>query len=287
MKKLLTFLLTILYTFFLHQESTAQILTKIPGVDRDGIKPQVMILGLFHFDNPGLDYVKSSVPDMLAPQQQKELREVLDKIKAFKPTKIALEVEPQYNERINARYSRYLSNQDTLSRNETEQIGFRLAKELGHKSLYCVDFKKDMDFNAIIQTAQQTGQKDFLQRFQQAMGFIQVQIDRMAKMPLGEHLYAHNNLADAEHAHGAYLLMATVGKDSNYTGANVIAGWYERNLKIAMNVLRTIESPQDRVLVLFGAGHLPLLYHYFKYSPDVEVVNVEKYLRPDRTQNKK
>ncbi len=257
----------------------------IPGVDKDGKKPQVMVLGTFHFDNPGLDYVKSSVPDILTAQHQKELRELLDKIKAFNPTKIAIEVEPKHSERVNTRYSHYVAGEDTLRRSETDQIGFRLAKELGHKSLYCVDVKKDMDFNALLQTAQTSGQTDFLGRFQQAMGFIQVETEKMAKLPLLEHFRAQNNLIDGEHAHKAYLLMATVGKDTNYTGANVIAGWYERNLKIAINVLRIIKSPEDRVLVLFGAGHLPLLYHYFKFSPDVEVVNVENYLTSNGTPN--
>lgn len=275
---LLTLFFAIIFT--LSGSAGAQTPTKIPGIDQDGKKPKVMVLGTFHFDNPGLDYIKSSVSDILAAPQQKELRELLDKIKAFKPTKIAIEAEPTLSERVNARYARYVAGQDTLRRSESDQIAFRLAKELGHKALYCVDVKKDMDFNALMQTAQTTGQTNFLRRFQQASGFIQAELEKMSKMPLMEQFRLHNNLQNAEHSHSAYLLMATVGKDTNYTGANVIAGWYERNLKIAMNVIRIIDSPEDRVLVLFGAGHLPLLYHYFKFSPDVEIVNVESYLQP-------
>jgi hypothetical protein len=256
--------------------------TKIPGLDQDGKKPKVMVLGTFHFDSPNLDYIKSAVSDVLAAPQQQELRAMLDKIKAFKPTKIAIEIEPQYNERLNARYSRYVAGQDTLRRNEIDQIGFRLAKELGHKQLYCVDFKKDMDFDAMMKTAQATGQVSFLKRFEQTMGFIQQQMAATAKLPLLQQFRMHNNLSDAEHAHSAYILMATIGKDSVYTGADVVAGWYERNLKIAMNIVRTIDSPEDRILVLFGAGHLPLLYHYFKFCLDVEVVNVEQYLQSSR-----
>lgn len=276
-RSIVVFLLSI--TLLLPTAALAQNPTTVPGIDQVGKKPKIMVLGTFHFDNPGLDYVKTSVPDILTEQHQKELRDLLDKIKAFKPTKIAIEAEPQSSERINARYSRYVAGQDTLRRSETDQIGFRLAKELGHKAVYCVDIKQDMDFGAVMQTAQAVGQTDFLRRFQQATGFIQTQLNTMAKLPLLEQFRAHNNLLDGEHMHGFYLLMATVGKDTNYTGAKVIAGWYERNLKIAVNVMRIIESPEDRVLVLFGAGHLPLLYHYFKFSPDVDVVNVEDYLK--------
>lgn len=260
----------------------AQMPTTIPGIDKAEKKPKVMVLGAFHFNNAGVDYVKTSVTDVLTAERQKELRELLDNIKKFNPTKIAMEVEPKFAERLNARFARYLAGQDTLRRNETDQIGFRLAKELGHKAVYCVDFKKDMDFNAIMKTAQTSGQTDFLQRFQQGMGFIQTEAEKMQKLPLMEHFRTLNNLRDADRLHGAYLLMATVGKDSNYTGADVIAGWYERNLKIAINVARIAESPEDRILVLFGAGHLPLLYHYFKLSPDVEVVNVEEYLKAEK-----
>jgi Family of unknown function (DUF5694) len=258
--------------------ATAQLPTTIPGIDKGAKKPQVMVLGTFHFENPGKDLVKTSVADILSVERQKELRGLLDKIKEFKPTKIALEVESKSAEKIITRYSRYLAGQDTLRRNETDQIGFRLAKELGHKTVYCVDFKKDMDFGAIMKAAQEVGPKDFMNRFQQGMGFIQAESEKMQKLPLADHFHLLNNLQDAERLHGAYLLMATVGKDSNYTGANVIAGWYERNLKIAINVQRIVESSEDRILVLFGAGHLPLLYHFFKLSPDIEAVNVENYL---------
>jgi hypothetical protein len=152
--------------------ATAQMPTTIPGIEKGAKKPQVMVLGTFHFENPGRDYVKTSVTDILSVERQKELRGLLDKIKEFKPTKIALEVEPKSAEKIITRYSSYLAGQDTLRRNETDQIGFRLAKELGHKTVYCVDFKKGMDFNTIMKTAQTSGQTDFLQRFQQGMGFI-------------------------------------------------------------------------------------------------------------------
>ncbi len=280
MKVQSTLLICYLLAGVLLYEANAQLSATIPGIDKVGKKPQVMVLGTFHFQNAGLDYIKSSAPDILASERQKELRELLDKIKAFKPTKIALEVEPKSSELINKRFTSYLAGQDTLRRNETDQIGFRLAKELGHKAVYCVDIKKGMDFDAVMKTAQAVGQTEFLQRFQQGMGFIQTETPKMEKLPIVEHFRLLNNLHDAEHLHGAYLLMATVGKDSNYTGADVIAGWYERNLKIAVNVMRIVESPEDRVLVLFGAGHLPLLYHFFKLSPDVEVVNVEEYLKP-------
>jgi hypothetical protein len=50
------------------------------------------------------------------------------------------------------------------------------------------------------------------------------------------------------------------------------------NLKICVNVLRIAESPQDRILVIFGSGHAPLLRHFLRESPDVELLDAESYL---------
>jgi len=64
---------------------------KIPGLDTDVPKPKVMIVGTFHFNNPGLDYTKAERDSILSEKRQKEVRELIDRLKAFKPTKIAIE----------------------------------------------------------------------------------------------------------------------------------------------------------------------------------------------------
>src|SRR5262249_45278445 len=76
---------------------------KIPGLDTDTPKPKVMILGTFHFANPGLDYTKVERDSILSEKRQKEVRDLIDRLKTFKPTKIAVEV-PYGTTKVNDRF---------------------------------------------------------------------------------------------------------------------------------------------------------------------------------------
>src|SRR5256885_5519416 len=65
-------------------------------------------------------------------------------LKRFQPTKIAVERDPGDN-RLSKDYADYLAGKHELTRNEIEQLGFRLAKELGHKTVYGVDADGELD----------------------------------------------------------------------------------------------------------------------------------------------
>src|ERR1044072_6612564 len=99
-------------TFVLSLSASAQQLPKeIPGLDTYPPKPKVMILGTFPFAKPALDYTKAERDSILSPKRQKEVRELIDKVKAFKPTKIAIE-SPYGTTSVNDNYNLFL--QDTF-----------------------------------------------------------------------------------------------------------------------------------------------------------------------------
>ena len=101
-------------------------------------RAEVLVLGTYHMANPGRDIVNMKVDDVLAPKRQAEIAEVTAVLKKFRPTKIAVEASFN-NDAMLKRYTDYVAGKYELTRNETEQIGFRLAKELGHKTIYSVD----------------------------------------------------------------------------------------------------------------------------------------------------
>ena len=70
-----------------------------------------------------------------------------------------------------------------------------------------------------------------------------------------------------------------MGADTSYPGATMVARWYERNLKIASNILRVIDSPSDRVLVVIGAAHAPILRELLERVPGVNVIPAASILR--------
>jgi hypothetical protein len=46
------------------------------------------------------------------------------------------------------------------------------------------------------------------------------------------------------------------GEPYEYAGPDLIARWFERNLRIYGNIRALATTPSDRILVIYGAGHL-------------------------------
>ena len=100
---------------------------------------RVMLLGTFHFDNPGLDAVKYTPIDVMQPEQQAYVVALSERLARFAPTKVLLEYTDDVDEKINQRYRDYLAGKFELRKNEVYQVGFRVAKIMGHKRVYGFD----------------------------------------------------------------------------------------------------------------------------------------------------
>ena len=83
-------------------------------------------------------------------------------------------------------------------------------------------------------------------------------------------------------SHGIYLVNTFgVGEGEEYPGVDgFVSQWYNRNLKIFQNI-RRISEPGESVVVVIGAGHLPIIRHAAESSPEFEVVEVADYLAND------
>lgn len=260
------------------QIARAQELNVRNALGLTGARPVITILGTYHWANPNLDAVKSTYEDPRSPKRQAEVRQLLDKLKAFKPTKIAVE-QPYGSTAIQERYSSYVKGQYELSASETDQVGLRLAKELGHATVYPFDVRLGMDMDAVMKAAAANGQTDKLQAMQRAFAEIGKWQAAQTSMTILEALRQHNDPALIREGQAFYTYMAEIGKDTSYVGADVVALWYTRNLKMAANLLRIASSPSDRVLVVVGSGHAYWLNEILATSPSVAVEPSITYLR--------
>jgi len=111
-------------------------------------KPHVLVLGTFHLANHNKDMFNVQADDMLAPKRQAEIAAFVESLRGFQPTKIAVEVAVGQVE-LNQKYQQYLAGKYTLTADEVDQIGFRLAKELGHTQLYPINVMADFPFEAV------------------------------------------------------------------------------------------------------------------------------------------
>jgi hypothetical protein len=108
-------------------------------------RPEILVLGKYHMSNPGRDIHNMQADDVLSPKRQQEIAQLVEVLKKFHPTKIAIEAE--FGSRgVEREYSDYLAGKYTLPRNEIDQVGYRLAKELGQHAVYPVDIEGDFPY---------------------------------------------------------------------------------------------------------------------------------------------
>jgi hypothetical protein len=90
----------------------------------------------------------------------------------------------------------------------------------------------------------------------------------------------HLNSDDAVAANVAsYSRLARFGEPGDWAGADLVADWFRRNIRIYSNVLQLVDSPTERVLVIFGAGHLAWLQHDFASNPDLRLRKLAEFAR--------
>ena len=51
--------------------------------------------------------------------------------------------------------------------------------------------------------------------------------------------------------------------------------WYNRNARIFANIVNITESPEDRILVIFGNGHAAILRQFFEASPQYDFIEFD------------
>jgi hypothetical protein len=243
----------------------------------DTERPQVMVLGTFHFANPGRDIVKVEVADVLSPAKQAEILDVVEALARFQPTKIAIEVLPSAAPRTDSLYHAYRAGQYVLTRSESEQLGFRLAERFEHPRLYPINHVADSPFGAMMAYAEEHDPA-FLTWAEEEMTRAAEESNRWQREhTLGEILRMTNEPEDLAADHGVYMRFARVGAGDTFVGADVAAKWYERNIKIFANLQR-IAEPGDRILVIYGSGHAPILRDLVAYDRDMVLVEPLEYL---------
>jgi plasmid stabilization system protein ParE len=253
---------------------------------------KVMPIGTVHLDNPGRDVNNPKVPDVLTPQKQRDLEALRDSLAQFQPTKMAIEVRRRHQGAIDSLYQAFRAGRlDTSfavgdfvsTRSEQYQLGFRLAKRLGHERVWAVDHMVPMRMGKVFTYAKKNDPALAKALSEFSGGPLMTEIDRLLQEETLADLYRFLNRAETvERFRAPYTRMATAGAeqsyaDSAYVGADVVAAYHKRNLRIFANIA-AIAEPGDRIITIFGAGHMPYLRPLIEASPEIQFVDPLDYL---------
>ena len=261
--------------------TTAAALLAQSSAEKPAAPPQaeVLVVGTYHMANPGHDIYNMQADDVLAPKRQAEMVQLMEVLKKFHPTKIAVESDAA-SDRIPKRYADYLAGKYQLTANEIDQIGLRLAKELGHKTVYPVDADGDFPYQRLLDYAKGTGRSQELDSIMSVFGEnVKTQGEYLKSHTIAETLLLLNSDAHAEQEVGQYYRMARIGENQDWPGADLVSDWFRRNMRIYSNILKLVDSPNERVLVIYGSGHLGWLQQDFGSNPDIKLRKLAEFVK--------
>lgn len=259
--------------------STSVFAQKKPSDYFKNPKTKVLVVGSFHFDYPNLDAHKTNKEDqidVLSPKTAKEVTELVEYIKRFKPTKIAIEAWPSWN--ANQKLKEYNEGKHRDKRDERYQLAMRLASELKINELFSIDAESvlgdlEKHFGKTDSTFFKNLSKDYDFRSddpisQQFIAFYKSSAPKNFKSLLDTFIYM-NSKESHQYGYGAYL--SGDFKLREYDGADMLAlYWYSRNLRMFRNIQTIPHNGEDRILVIAGNGHAAVLRQLFTSSAEYD-----------------
>lgn len=247
--------------------------------------PKVMLVGSWHFNYPGLDAYKVEDKDKIniySEKRQKELTELINYISKFKPTKIVVESDRNTGYLIN-NYKKYKKGEQELYANERSQLGIRLVDKFKLDTIYGVDAyplilelieKRDSltpkDYIYSILERHYFGGDDEISNLYKI--FYKYQTKLTTENTLLESFKYINTNKVIDRMFGAYIAGGQF-ESENFEGPDALSMfWLNRNLRIYKNIKSIGIKDDDKVLVIFGLGHIPILKWFFKTSPEFDLI---------------
>ena len=263
---------------------------------------EVVLLGTYHMDEPGLDDVNVSADDVLADSRQNELKSLVSHLEPVELDYVAVERPASLGQEVNELYTRYHEGEiaydeehtfaphhperddDGMAcRSEVIQVGFRLADRLDHDRVLPVDVPEmlgeDPDFERLEDEADLTPKVDTPQldrdRLQESLD------ERLTDSSITEYHRYLNEEAALHYNDGMFEEFLRYGEGDSYAGPDALAKWYRRNLRMVHNIWRAVDTDTDRVLLVVGSGHVHVLRHLLTEFPQFCPVSSLPYLPSD------
>ncbi|MGD1842438.1 MAG: DUF5694 domain-containing protein [Thermonemataceae bacterium] len=254
-------------------------------------KKEVLLIGTFHFNNPGKDVAKTKTFDILNERAQKELMEIAQKINDFNPTKIFVEWPYDEQQALDSLYQlyragRYYDNKqlsDFYLKNEIFQLAFRVAKLGNLMHVYGVDYNDtSFPFDSMMQVIREHKQvaleNEMMETINHYVSDFDNQIAEGASL-LDLLYYVDGPQAKklSNRLHNQLPLLA--GDTNNFMGAYLTAEWYKRNLYIWSLIQKQTTQQDQRIMVLLGASHTAIIETFIVQNDQWKVYTLSSIMK--------
>ena len=229
----------------------------------DGRQVEIVLLGTFH--------MAGAAEEIQSPRRQAEIRTLVDGLVEMEPTEVALEADIGRQEALQAAYRAHVEEGRELTADERQQIGFRLARKLGHDSVYAVDYPLHRIGNDSI-GAFYDRHPELRERYAWVLESVEewrTEFDRRREeQTIGAFLrWMNGESALARESNNIMYGHVMAGEGSNYGGPRMLEKWYRRNIRTVHHVSRLADRDDDRILLVIGAGHVRVLRDLLELAP--------------------
>ena len=243
---------------------------------------EILLLGTFHFMESSIDFYSDEI--------QNELNLLAKKLLSFHPDAIAVEAAAHAQKCIDEAYIIFdledLQDRNKMQNpalgeinmfgqtcpitydNEALQIGFRLGKMAGHSKVYAIDDDTIINME-VLKTPSPSLEK--------AKNALNADINWHINDTIIDMYKYYNSEEWPKRHHSIYIQANAIRLDNTYAGAEMVAKWYERNLKIFSNIQR-LAAKYQRIFIIFGAGHLQILRDLINADSNLKLVDIDSYL---------
>ena len=215
-------------------------------------------------------------------KKQDEVKVIAEMLALFKPTVIIVETPPTYDKKLQKEYNEYLSNPALKFKDpsEIELLAFQLGRLSGTKRIYGIDHKMGYNYNIgneMINSIDSTWHNKFYKdplKYYPEVNKNEEKLNTLDKLKLTNHNSYLNFLIEVNAE-----MLAHVGSENGFEGADEATKFYQRNIRIYSNLNRIKLTENDRVFILMGAAHTAYLREFMSRSPKFEMVNTFDYLK--------
>ncbi|OJJ14479.1 hypothetical protein BKI52_42625 [marine bacterium AO1-C] len=249
---------------------------------------QVLVLGSFHFNRKrdGSDVISKNHLNISSKENQKQIQELVSKLKKFRPTIIAIEWRPKRQKLLDSLYLKYKKGQWKLGKHESFQLGFRLAKMFNHDKLYAVDNRPPQlpsvnKLEDIEKYAASLNQTKLLHAYDAANKKYNGYLDNLqTKMYVKDYLLLLNSPVNTVRSKQLWLTgLVNLGVGDSYVGADLTGHWFQRNTRIFVNIRHLAKKKSERILVIYGNAHKWILDELFQAAPDFKVRQLGEFVK--------
>lgn len=271
-------LITLSFLVLLSITSCITETTYIKPIDEK--QTEILLVGTFHFDNPGADVVKTKTFDIHSRAAQDDLKELAQKIADFKPTKIFVEWPYKQQSQLDSIYAQFKSD-NIYKSDEIYQLAFRAAKLNPATQIVAIDYNNtDFPFGKLMNSIQKNKQTDIENYISEMIKKQEKETNDKIdnKVSLKEMLLDNNTQKERNEMNEFYDKVLTVGDNDDFIGAYLTSEWMRRNLYMWSLLKKNTSKNDERVMVLLGSSHIAMIERYIDASHNWKTVELKDIL---------